>query len=146
MTDTEDLVTDYIDTRLAYDDAHALSVAADKEHRKAKKKLVEAMEKKSRQHDPPGDLKFHLSKVFTITCNKDNEDDIKDWLEARYGDIEEFCAHKVQKKDVVERIQNDIEAEKLNEFDVPDFMNLNNSNQLNCNGWTQYSKERRSKK
>lgn len=146
MTDTIDLVQEYIDTRLAYDDAHAISVKANSVHNKAKKALVTAMEQKSRQHDPPGELKFHLSKVFTISCNKDNEDDVKDWLEERYGDLEEFCAQKVQKKTVEERIKNDIEAEKLNEFDVPDFMNLNNSNQLNCNGWKQYSTRIRSEK
>ncbi len=83
MTDTEELVKDYVDTRLAYDDAHALSVAANTEHQKAKKKLVEEMEKTSRQHDPPGVLKFHLSNIFTIACNKDNEDDVKDWLEVQ---------------------------------------------------------------
>ena len=143
--DTENLVQAYCDTRLAYDAAHAISVKANTVHNKAKKKLVEAMEKKSRQHDPPGELKFHLSKVFGITCNKDNEDDVKDWLEERYGDLEEFCTQKVQKKTVEERIKNDIEGELLNQFDVPDFMNLKDEHQLNCNGWKQYSASQRNK-
>ena len=151
MTDTDtspettELVKAYCDTRLAYDVAHAISVKANSVHGKAKKALVKQMEKKSRQHDPPGVLKFHLSEVFTIACNEENEDDIKDWLEKQYGDIEEFCAQKVQKKAVVERIKNDIDDEKLNEFDIPDFMNLNSSNQLNCNGWKQYSAIQRNK-
>ncbi len=144
MTDTEELVQDYIDTRLTYDDAHAISVKANAMHQKAKKALVEEMEKTSRQHDPPGDLKFHLSNVFTIACNKDNEDDVKDWLEGRYGDLEEFCLQKVQKSTVEERLKADIEGEKLNLFDVPDFMNLKTGNQLNCNGWKQYSAKVRS--
>ncbi len=146
MTDTKDLVQDYIETRLTYDNAHAVSVKANSLHQKAKKALVTSMEQKSSHHHPPGELKFHLSKVFTIACNKDNEDDVKDWLEERYGDLEEFCAQKVQKKTVEERIKNDIDAEVLNEFDVPDFMKLNNGNQLNCNGWKQYSAKVRSDK
>lgn len=148
MTDTEDteeLVDAYCITRLAYDQAHAISVSANSLHQKAKKALVTKMEQTSRQHDPPGELKFHLSQIFTIACNKDNEDDVKDWLENRYGDLEEFCLQKVQKKTVEEKIKNDIEAELLNEFDVPDFMNLKNGNQLNCNGWKQYSANQRSK-
>ncbi len=144
MTDTEELINEYIETRLAYDTAHAISVEADKVFKGAKKRLVDGMiEAKDEGKKKSYGLGFYLSNQFSIACNKENEDDVKDWLEERYGDLEEFCAQKVQKSTVEERLKSDIEGEQLNEFDVPDFMNLKTRPDVSCTGWKKYSLEQR---
>lgn len=140
-----DVIDEYCRTRLAYDEAHELSSQADKEHKAARAKLVEAMVVESTTVAPPEHegLKFNLRDVFSIACNKDNEDLVKDWLHGHYGDIAEFTVEKVDKKTVVERLQNDIEGEKLDQFDVPDFMKLKNGPDVSVLGWAAYSRDRR---
>jgi len=141
----QELTDEYIRTRLAYDEAHALSSAADKEHKGAKGKLVAEMEKLSNTIDPPElALKFHLRNMFSISCNKDNEEDVKEWLHERYGDIEQFTTQKVDKKTVEEKLKADIEGEELDQFEVPDFMNLKTRPDVSCTGWKAYSAQQRS--
>lgn len=138
------LLDEYIETRLAYDDAHAISSAADKEHKAAKAKLVDAMMAETTTLAPPDTgLKLHLRNQFSISCNKDNEESVKDWLHEHYGDIEEFTVMKVDKKTVEERLKTDIEGEQLDEFSVPDFMNLKTRPDVSCTGWKQFSTNKR---
>ena len=99
----QDLIDDYIETRLAYDDAHAISSAADKVHKAAKAKLVEQMlEEQQTGMKMDFGLAFHLRNQFSISCNKDNEEQVKDWLHEHYGDVEEFTVHNFDKKTVEE--------------------------------------------
>lgn len=138
------LLDDYIETRLAYDDAHAISSAADKVHKVAKAKLVEQMMAESTTLAPPDTgLKLHLRNQFSISCNKDNEEQVKNWLHEHYGDVEEFTVQKVDKKTVEEKLKTDIEGEVLNEFDVPDFMALKTRPDVSCTGWKQFSADKR---
>lgn len=148
MTDTnvdvDALIADYIETRLAYDEAHQVSTDRFVDHKKAKKILAEGMiATKDDGKKKSYGLHFFLANQFSIACNKDNEDDVKDWLEQQYGDLNEFCAQKVQKTAVTDRLKDDIEGEKLNEHDVPDFMNLKTHRDVTCTGWTKFSKEKR---
>lgn len=146
MTEIEELIEEYISTRLSYDDAHALSSQADKEHKAAKAKLVDGMVK-AREKGKKMDygLNFNLRNVFSISCNQENEDQVKDWLHDRYGDIEQFTTLKVDKKTVEEKLKADIEGEALDQFDVPDFMNLKTRPDVACAGWKAYSAQKRSK-
>lgn len=140
-------IDEYISTRLTYDEAHAISSAADKEHKAAKAKLVEAMEAEQQKGMKMDfGLAFNLRSVFSISCNKDNEDDVKDWLHEHYGDLEQFTKQKVDKKVVEERLKSDIEGEQLDEFDVPEFMNLKTRPDVSCTGWKAFSLENRGKK
>jgi hypothetical protein len=145
MTDIQALIDGYISTRLAYDDAHEISSAADKEHKGAKAKLVEAMvsEQQTGMKMDYG-LGFNLRNQFSISCNMENEEDVKEWLHERYGDIEQFTTLKVAKKTVEERLKADIEGEELDQFDVPDFMNLKTRPDVSCTGWKAYSAQKRS--
>lgn len=140
------LIDDYITTRLAYDEAHAISVAADKEHKAVRAQLVEAMvDEGQKGMKMDFGLNFNLKNCFSIACNKDNEDDVKQWLHDRYGDIEDFTVLKVDKKTVEERLKSDIEGEELDQFDVPEFMNLKTRPDVSCTGWKNYSAQQRSK-
>lgn len=141
----QELIDEYVETRLAYDDAHAISVEADKKHKTARRRLVEGMEKVSNTIDPPEiALKFTLSTKFSIACNQDNKEDVKEWLHEHYGDIEEFTEQALVKKTVEERLKADIEGEELDEFDVPDFFDLKTRPDVSCTGWKKYSTARRS--
>lgn len=139
------LIDEYIETRLLYDEAHALSSAADKDHKVVKAKLVEAMvsEQQTGMKMDFG-LGFNLRNQFSISCNVDNEEDVKSWLHDRYGDIEQFTTLKVAKKTVEERLKADIEGEELDQFEVPDFMNLKTRPDVSCTGWKAYSASKRS--
>ena len=140
------LIDEYIETRLAYDAAHELSSAADKDHKTVKAKLVEAMvsEQQTGMKMDFG-LGFNLRNQFSISCNVENEDQVKEWLHDRYGDIEQFTTLKVAKKTVEERLKADIEGEELDQFEVPDFMNLKTRPDVSCTGWKAFSAENRSK-
>jgi hypothetical protein len=141
------LIDEYIETRLAYDEVHALSSQADKEHKAVKARLVEAMVKEQ-QTGMKMDfgLGFNLRNQFSISCNVDNEEEVKTWLHDRYGDLEQFTTLKVAKKAVEEQLKADIEGEELDEFDVPEFLNLKTRPDVSCTGWKAYSAENRSKK
>lgn len=148
MTDIGQLERDYIQTRLDYDRAHQLSQQAHSNYKSAERELADGMiemgdQGKNKAETP---LRFHLRNTFSIACNKENEDDIKDWLHERYGDVELFTTQKVVKKTVEERIKLDIETENLDEFDVPDFMDLKNRKDLRCTGWKEYAAQVRNEK
>lgn len=149
MTKTrlQQLTDEYIDTRMAYDVAHATSSAADKAHKAVKKQLVDEMLEVSRTIDNdeiPEGMKLRLVDKFSVKCNEDNEEEVKDWLHDRYGDIEEFTKPKLHKKTIVERLQADIEGGELDQFDVPEIMDLKNGPQITCDGWKAYSLNQRS--
>ena len=144
----QEQIDDYLATRVAYDEAHAISSAKYAQHAAAKAKLVEAMldeEKQSvkfREGELAG-MSFYLKNVFSISCNAQNEEDVKSWLHERYGDVHEFTTEKVVKKTVETKLKDDIEGEQLDEFDVPDFMNLKTRPDVSCTGYKQFSAERR---
>lgn len=141
MTDIGQLEREYIDARFHYDEAHKLSQEAHGQLKSAERELADGMlEMGDQAKDKVGSaLGFYLRNTFSISCNKENEDDIKDWLHERYGDVELFTTQKVVKKTVEDKIKTDIEAKVLDEFDVPDFMNLKNRKDLRCTGWKEYS-------
>ena len=144
MTTVNEAIQKWIDTRLAYEEAHELSAKADAAHKAAKKLLVEAMGEEERdafKHSETG-LRFDLREVFSIACNEKNEDEMKDWLHEVYGDIEEFTTAKLSKKTVTARLKQDIEAEELDEYDVPDFVGLKKHKDVWCLGFKQYMQER----
>lgn len=144
MPEIQTLIDQYIETRLAYDDAHAISSQADTAHKAVKAQLVEAMvaaREKGKKMDYG--LSFNLRNRFSISCNEDNEEDVKEWLHERYGDIEQFTTLKVAKKAVEEKLKDDIEGEELDEFDVPAFMNLKTRPDVSCTGWKAYSAQKR---
>lgn len=143
------LIDEYLDTRMAYDAAHAISSSKYAQHQAAKAKLVEAMVEKEQQSVKFGEesryagMHFFLQSQFSISCNAQNEDDVKDWLHERYGDVHEFTAMKVVKKAVEERLKNDIEGDQLDEFEVPDFMKLKTRPDVSCRGYKQFAAARR---
>jgi len=145
MTEIETLIDGYISTRLAYDDAHDISVQADSEHKAAKRKLVEGMvAARERGKKMDFGIAFNLRDQFSISCNKENEADVKDWLHERYGDIEQFTTLKVDKSTVEDQLKADIEGEELDLFDVPDFMKLKTRPDVSCTGWKAFSAKKRS--
>ena len=145
MTAIQDLIDEYIETRLDYDEKHEVSVAADKAHKGAKAKLVAGMvEARERGKKIDYGLDFYLSDQFSIKCNKDNEEDVKEWLHEHYGDVHEFTEEKLVKKTVEEKLKTDIEGEELDQFDVPDFFDLKTRPDVSCRGWKKYSTARRS--
>jgi hypothetical protein len=139
-----ELIEEFIKTKMAWEEAHEISSKADAAHKAVKAQLVEAMQDEDtaqKEHASTG-LRFDLRPVWSIACNKDNEQELSDWLHERYGDIEEFTEPKLSKKTISRRLRTDIENEELDEFDVPDFVNLKNRPDVWCMGWKQYRDER----
>lgn len=144
MTELQTLIDEYLETRMAYDEAHAISSQKHREHQAAKAKLVDEMLAQQQQSVKFGEgrlngMNFYLRSQFSIKCNQGNEDDVKTWLHERYGDVNEFTQEKVNKKAVEERLKNDIEGEELDEFEVPDFMDLTTRPDVSVTGYKQYA-------
>lgn len=138
------LIDEYIETRLDYDEKHEQSNMANTVHQSARARLVEAMiDAKQKGQKLDSGLAFNLRNQFSISCTEKNEEEIKGWLHEHYGDANEFTVEKVSKKAVEERLKSDIEGEKLDEFDVPDFMKLKTRQDVSCIGWRQYSATQR---
>lgn len=141
-------IDEYLKTRLAYDDAHAVSSDRYKQYQGAKAKLSEAMVEAQQQGVKFRDgelagMNFFLKNQFGISCNAENEEQIKEWLHDRYGDVHEFTTQKVVKKTVEDRLKSDIEGEQLDEFEVPDFMKLKTRPDVSCTGYKKYAAERK---
>ena len=143
MTTTNDAIEEFIATKIAYDAAHAISSHADGEHKAAKAKLTQAMIEEDRLAVKlPNGLAFDVRQVFSIACNAQNEDELKDWLHQRYGDIEEFTKQALVKKSVADKIKEEIDAEQLDEFDVPSFVDLKTRPDVWCLGWAKFISQR----
>lgn len=139
MTNIQAAIDSYLETRVDYERAHEASVAADRAHKAAKMQLVEAMiEAQQTGLKMDNGLAFHLSNQFSIRCNEENEEDVKVWLHERYGDVSEFLVEKLNKPRVTEKLKQDIEGEKLDEFEVPDFFDLKTRPDVSCRGWKSY--------
>lgn len=143
MTKLQTLIDEYLATRQAYDEAKAISDGKYSEHKAAKAKLVDEMLAQEQQSIKFGEgrlegMNFYLRSVFSISSTLANEDQIKDWLQEHYGDASEFTIERVNKKALEERLKNDIEGEQLDEFDVPDFMNLTTRPDVSVMGYKQY--------
>lgn len=143
MTQLKTLIEEFLETRMAYDEAKAIATARNHEHQAVKKKLVDEMLEQEQQSVKFGDgelkdMTFYLRSQFNIRCNQGNEDDVKNWLHERYGDVHEFTVEKVNKKAVEERLKSDIEGEQLDEFEVPDFMSLTTRPEVSVTGYKQY--------
>ena len=99
-------------------------------------------EDKDMVRDTESGLKFDIRPVFSIKCNKDNEDDVKEWLNDKYGDLGEFTKEALVKKFIVKRIRKDIDADELDELDVPEFVGLKNRPDVWCHGWSAFQSQR----
>ena len=147
MNALQDLIDEYLETRMDYDKAHAVSSSCYTQHQAAKSTLVDAMldakqqSVKFRDGELAG-MNFFLRNIFSISCTEKNEEEVKDWLHDHYGDVNEFTTMKVHKKTVEERLKEDIEGEKLDEFDVPDFMKLKTRPDVTCTGYKKFAAAR----
>ena len=145
----QDQIDAYLETRVAYDIVHAESSELYTQHQAAKAKLVDAMLEEEKQAVKFGEgelmgLNFFLKNVFSVSCTEANNDEWIEWLQEKYGDAAEYTVEKVSKKLVEEKLKTDIEGEELDEFDVPDFVNLKTRADVSCTGYKQYSANRRS--
>lgn len=145
MSLNQELIDEYLNTRMEYDEAHAISSQAYAVHQAAKAQLVQAMldageqSVKFAKDSTYAGLTFFLRQQFGISCTEKNEEDIKAWLHEKFGDVHEFTAEKVVKKRVEERLKTDIEGGELDEFDVPDFFNLKTRPDVTVNGYKQFA-------
>jgi hypothetical protein len=148
MTKLQTLIDEYLETRMAYDEAHEISTQKHLTHQAAKAALVNEMLEREQQSVKFGDgeldgMTFYLRSVFSVSVTVNNEDKVKEWLHEHYGDVHEFTVEKVNKKSVEERLKSDIEGEQLDEFDVPEFLCLKTNPDISVTGYKQYSARRK---
>lgn len=105
-----DLMNRYLDARLAWDEAHAISIDMHHKMRQAEAALVEAMLAQQLKTAKGDDgVAYNLKRSFNCSVTKDNTDAIRDWLVETEGDDEPFIEEKVSKPALTEYLKKKVE-------------------------------------
>ena len=104
----------------------------------AEKALLEAMiEDEVRGIPDACGANVGLSRQWAIRCNVHNKDDVEQWLQDQYGDVELYRTSVLDKPAITARIQEDCEDEKcgLTEDTLPEFFDLKTHPKVVVRGW-----------
>jgi len=127
---------EYAAARRAYDDAKAEATRLEGEKQRLEKELVDAMlEEKVKSFAIDGGLTISLRKRFDCSVNKDNNDQVEQWLTETYGDVAPFQKLVLYKPAVVAHLKKLAAAEQLDETKIPQFLNLKTTPGVTVRGW-----------
>lgn len=76
-----------------------------------------------------------LRQNFSCSVTIDNEDQIREWLVSTTGDDAQFIVEKVHKPALIEWLKERFKVARMDDSDVPDFLNLNTHPGLSVRGW-----------
>lgn len=125
----------YYAARRAYDEAKAVSNAADKERRDKERELVDYMiENQINSVDRTDGTKPLLANTVSISVTKDNFEAIRSWLMETEGDDSDFLETVVSKPAVLELVKKKLK-EGDDPSDMPDFLACDTRPTLRVNGW-----------
>lgn len=82
-----------------------------------------------------GNMTVSLRKRFDCSVNKDNNDQVQQWLMDTVGDVAPFQKLVLYKPAVVEHLKKGIEAGTVDESAVPQFLNLKTTPGVTVRGW-----------
>lgn len=136
MDDALNLKIDaYYEARSAYDEAHALSVEADKLRRQKERELIDYMIehqiKKVERADGTTPL---LVQGVTISVTQENYEEIREWLRETVGDDADFLVTVPHKPAILEHVKKQLE-EGVDAQDMPAFLKCDTRPALRVNGW-----------
>lgn len=133
---------EYAAARREHDRLHALSAEAEKKRRALEQELVDAMiEARVKSFKLDGGLTISLRRRFDVSVNKDNEEQVAQWLTDTYGDVRPFQRLVLYKPAVVQHLKDLAEKEQLDETAVPEFLNLKTTPGVTVRGWQGQSDE-----
>lgn len=126
----------YAEARREYDRLNKLSSEADAARKKLEQELVDIMiEEGVKSFKITGGMTISLRKRFDCSVNKDNEEQVADWLQNTYGDVRQFQKLVLYKPAVVARLKEQDEDGKLDPTMVPEFLNLKTTPGVTVRGW-----------
>lgn len=140
MTDTKLQWARYAAARLAYEDARDQANELEKVWREQEDLLVDAMLEagvKNFQNDDG--TKPTLTKNTSVKCNKDNYEDVRDWLVDTVGDDTDFVEETVNRFKVAGLVKKKLES-GADEADFPEFLGLNTRPAVRVYGWNNLKK------
>lgn len=127
---------EYANARRAYDAAKAEATRLEGVKQTLEKELVDAMlDAKVRSFTIDGGFTIGLRKRFDVAVNKDNNDQVEQWLMETTGDVAPFQKLVLYKPAVVRWLKDQAEAETLDESKVPQFLNLRTTPGVTVRGW-----------
>jgi hypothetical protein len=127
---------EYVEARRAADVARRAAADASAEQSRLERELVDAMlEAKVKSFALEGNMTVSLRKRFDCSVNKDNNDQVQQWLMDTVGDVAPFQKLVLYKPAVVEHLKKGIEAGTVDESAVPQFLNLKTTPGVTVRGW-----------
>lgn len=127
---------EYVAARRAADVARKAAADAGAEQSRLERELVDAMlEAKVKSFALEGNMTVSLRKRFDASVNKDNNDQVQQWLMDTVGDVAPFQKLVLYKPAVVEHLKKGIEGGTIDETAVPQFLNLKTTPGVTVRGW-----------
>lgn len=128
----------YVAARQAYDEAHKLSVEADKVRREREREFVDMMLETQTKKIEIGGLTPILVSSVSIACNQENAEDIRKWLVETQGDDADYMVTVLHKPAVLELVKKKIKGGD-DPTDFPEFLKCDARPTLRVDGWKSQS-------
>lgn len=126
------LFATYRTAREEYDEKKKASDNADKERRTAERSLIDYMlEIGVAKFGTEDDLQPIIVQQQSIQVNKENSEQIRQWLRDTVGDESDFMKTELSKSAVLERVKEVVKEGG----EVPEFLGLKESPGLRVLGW-----------
>ena len=134
MSQLNALFEAYTQARDAYDEAHKLSVEADKLRRDRERALVDFMLENQIKKVEIDGLTPILVSATSIACNQENAEKIRSWLVDTVGDDTDFMVTVVHKPAVLEHVKGLIK-DGADPSELPEFLQCSTRPTLRVDGW-----------
>jgi hypothetical protein len=126
----------YFTARRLMDDAKEAHSRAYEACKTAERQLVESMlEEGVKSFKLSEELGVSLRKNFTVSCNQENEPQVRAWLEEVHGDVTKFEKLVLYKPSVVAYLKEQVEKETIDLHAIPDFLNFSMTPTVMVKGW-----------
>jgi len=130
-----DLIDEYYDAREAYDNAKKLATELDRRRRAAENKLIDHMLDEGTTGVKRDDgTSVGLRQSVSLSCNKENYEDLREWLIEATGDDSDFVEEVVSRVALTELVKARI-AEGADESDFPEAMRVSTRPIISVQGW-----------
>lgn len=128
-------LTAYIAARLEQNKIKELSKKAEENRRKAEAELVDALlEAGMKSFKMDDGVSVGLRKRFDCSVNKDNNDQVEEWLRETEGDVSPFQKLVLYKPAIVKMLKDKAAKDELDETKIPDFLNLRSTPGITVRG------------
>lgn len=125
----------YFNARTAYEDARDYATKLEAEMRVEEAKLVDAMLDAGVKNLTMSDgARPTLTKNTSVSCNKDNYDQVREWLVETVGDDADYVEETVNRHKVAGMVKKKLEA-GADESEFPAFLQLSTRPAIRVYGW-----------